>query len=123
MKGRLNEDIVLPEYTVLWINSHYGKKYIKQNANGTAGNMPKINQKVVKNILVPIPPIQKQKEIIRIFSQTNKDHIQSSISYAQASLDKVKQSILSKAFRGELGTNDPSEENAIDLLKEQLQVK
>ena len=25
------------------------------------------------------------------------------------------------AFRGELGTNDPSEENAIELLKEVLQ--
>ncbi|MCY7540903.1 hypothetical protein [Bacillus pumilus] len=33
----------------------------------------------------------------------------------------IKQSILSKAFRGELGTNDPSEESAIELLKEVLQ--
>lgn len=121
MKGRLNEDVVLPEYMVLWVNSHFGKKYIKQNATGTAGNMPKINQKVVKNFLVPIPPIQEQKEILRIYRQTNKKDIQFSISYAYDSLDKVKQSILSKAFRGELGTNKPSEENAIELLKEVLQ--
>lgn len=35
--------------------------------------------------------------------------------------DKTKQSILSKAFRGELCTNDPTEESAIELLKEVLQ--
>ncbi|MDL5042016.1 hypothetical protein [Heyndrickxia coagulans] len=34
---------------------------------------------------------------------------------------ELKQSILSKAFRGELGTNDPTEESAIELLKEVLQ--
>ena len=37
------------------------------------------------------------------------------------SIDELKSSILSKAFRGELGTNDPSEENAVELLKEVLQ--
>ena len=36
-------------------------------------------------------------------------------------IHELKQSILSKAFRGELGTNDPSEESAIKLLKEVLQ--
>ena len=30
----------------------------------------------------------------------------------------MKKSILARAFRGELGTNDPSEESAVELLKE-----
>ena len=38
-------------------------------------------------------------------------------------VDKIKQSVLSKAFRGELGTNNPTEESAIELLKEVLQGK
>ena len=33
------------------------------------------------------------------------------------SIEELKSSILSKAFQGKLGTNDPSEENAIELLK------
>ncbi|MBG9543226.1 hypothetical protein ABE29_10605 [Cytobacillus firmus] len=106
---------------VLWINSHYGKKYIKQNATGTAGNMPKINQKVVKNILIPLPPIQEQIEIMRVVEQTNRKDIGVNIVNASKSLEIIKQSVLSKAFRGELGTNDPSEESAIELLKEILQ--
>jgi type I restriction enzyme S subunit len=33
----------------------------------------------------------------------------------------MKESILSKAFRGKLGTNNPEEEGALELLKEILQ--
>ncbi|KXI73621.1 hypothetical protein ACS52_24535 [Bacillus cereus] len=121
MKGRLKEEFVCPEFMVLWINSHLGKKFIKQNATGTAGNMPKINQKVVKSIPMPIPPIQEQKEILRIYNETTRRELQLKINNAYEMIDKIKQSILSKAFRGELGTNDPSEENAIELLKEILQ--
>ena len=39
---------------------------------------------------------------------------------AEAVLEKIdllKKSILARAFRGELGTNDPTEESALELLK------
>lgn len=36
-------------------------------------------------------------------------------------VDLMKKSILAKAFRGELGTNDPSEESSIELLKQILE--
>ena len=32
-------------------------------------------------------------------------------------IDLIKKAILARAFRGELGTNDPGEENAVELLK------
>ena len=35
----------------------------------------------------------------------------------------MKKSILAKAFRGELGTNNPTEDSALNLLKEVLQDK
>jgi type I restriction enzyme S subunit len=35
-------------------------------------------------------------------------------------IDLLKKSILAKAFRGELGTNDPGEESAVELLKKAL---
>jgi type I restriction enzyme R subunit len=35
-------------------------------------------------------------------------------------IDLLKKSILARAFRGELGTNDPAEESAAELLKEVL---
>ena len=35
-------------------------------------------------------------------------------------IDEMKKSILARAFRGELGTNDPAEESAVELLKSVL---
>ena len=32
-------------------------------------------------------------------------------------IDTMKKSILARAFRGELGTNDPRDESAVELLK------
>lgn len=42
---------------------------------------------------------------------------------AEAVLEKInllKKSILARAFRGELDTNDPTEESAVELLKQFL---
>ncbi len=35
-------------------------------------------------------------------------------------IDNLKKSILARAFRGELGTNDPDDESAVELLKRVL---
>ena len=32
-------------------------------------------------------------------------------------IDLIKKAILARAFRGELGTNDPNEESAVELVK------
>ena len=32
-------------------------------------------------------------------------------------IDAMKKSILARAFRGELGTNDPADESAVEILK------
>ncbi|MED3056089.1 restriction endonuclease subunit S [Bacillus thuringiensis] len=72
---------------------------------------------------VPLPPLEEQKEIVRLINKLfEKLDINKKVCDRLISdLNLLKQSILSKAFRGELGTNDPSEENAIELLKEVLQ--
>lgn len=49
------------------------------------------------------------------------DKEQQSKVAAEIVLDQIglmKKSILARAFRGELGTNDPSEESAVELLKQ-----
>ncbi|MEW4327804.1 restriction endonuclease subunit S [Rossellomorea marisflavi] len=120
MKGKLNTQIILPEYMVLWVNSLYGKKYIRENATGTAGNMPKINQRVVKSMPIPLPPIEEQKEILRVYENVINEEVTFNLEQASGLLDELNNGVLSKAFRGELGTNDPTEESALELLKEIL---
>ena len=42
---------------------------------------------------------------------------------AISQIDTMKKSILARAFRGELGTNDPNDEPAIELLKRTLETR
>lgn len=40
------------------------RSYFKKNATGTQGNMPKINQGTVVNVLIPLPPLLEQHRIV-----------------------------------------------------------
>ncbi len=69
--------------------------------------------------------LDEQSEIIRLIDGLIAEEQQAKEA-AEAVLDQIdlmKKSILARAFRGELGTNDPSEENAVELLKEELEKK
>ncbi|MGG3422217.1 restriction endonuclease subunit S [Heyndrickxia faecalis] len=95
----------------------------KASTAGSRSVLPKINKKELGNIPIPVPPKETQKKIVRIIESALSREKQT-IGYLESIvglMEKLKQSILSKAFRGELGTNDPDEESAIELLKEVLQ--
>ena len=83
-------------------------------------------QRVPKSFLeqyqINLPSILEQKEIVRILDNILK-RTQQAKETAEAVLDQIeamKKSILARAFRGELGTNDPTEESAVELLKRVL---
>lgn len=93
--------------------------YFRANATGTAGNMPKINQKVVSQTPLNLPTFDEQIEIVRILERLFVK-VQQSKEAAEAVLsqiDTMKKAILARAFRGELGTNDPTEEWAGEVVK------
>jgi type I restriction enzyme S subunit len=88
-------------------------------ANGTAiQNIPPF--KVMKAMEIHLPSIEEQTEIVRILDSLFAKEQQAKEA-AEAVLEKIdllKKSILARAFRGELGTNDPTEESALELLME-----
>ena len=76
-------------------------------------------------IPLSLPSITEQAEIVRILDSLF-DKEQQAKDAAEAVLEKIdllKKSILARAFRGELGTNDPLEESAIELIKQILSEK
>jgi type I restriction enzyme S subunit len=95
---------VIPEYLHYELLSGRTRRYFKDNATGTAGNMPKINQGVVSNTPIALPPTAEQTEIVRqvelYFSHA--DQVEQQVKNAQARVNQLTQSILAKAFRGEL---------------------
>ena len=63
--------------------------------------------------------LEEQQEVVSILDSVF-DKEQQAKEVAQSvifQIDEMKKSILARAFRGELGTNDPKEESAVELLK------
>ena len=76
-------------------------------------------QKDIKEFYLSVPPLEEQKEIVRRVEQlfTLADKIENRYTKAKAIIDKLPQSILAKAFRGELVPQDPNDEPASVLLE------
>jgi type I restriction enzyme, S subunit len=80
---------------------------------------PGINGAILKRINIPLPPIAEQNEIVRRVEElfALADRIEARYQKAKAQVDKLTQSILAKAFRGELVPQNPNDEPASELLK------
>jgi type I restriction enzyme S subunit len=118
MRIKFNNEIVSPFYIIRYLNSMPGLEELRKNAKH-AVNQASINQKDVKAVLVPLPTLKEQNEIVRRIEQlfAFADKIETRYTKAKAILDKLPQSILSKAFRGELVPQDPDDEPARVLLE------
>lgn len=82
---------------------------------------PNLNTMIIGSIKLNIPSIIEQQEIVRILDNFfEKEQKANELCDVIDKIDLIKKSILARAFRGELGTNDPSEESAIELLKKCL---
>lgn len=111
------EEIVSSEFVHYYISTI--KNDLEHYAPATA--QKNINLKILNEVLVPVPSLREHEVIMdKIKNLLDKEYEASQYLFLENSIELLKQSILSKAFRGELGTNDPSEENAIELLKEVL---
>lgn len=121
MKLQTNQKAI-PQYIAYLLKTDITMQYLRSHATGTAGNMPKIKQVVVSSIPVRVATIPEQKEIVRILDDllAKEQKAKEEAAAVLERIDLIKKSILARAFRGELGTNDPSEESAVELLKQCL---
>lgn len=122
MRIVLDRSNALPEYVIKYLNSPIGLQELRKNAK-QAVNQASINQQDVKNAEVLLPPIVEQVEIVRIIDSlfAKEQQAKEAAEGVLEKIDLLKKSILARAFRGELGTNDPTEESALELLKQVLQ--
>lgn len=91
-------------------------------SNETGGvNQGNVSSKFVESIEIPQPCLSEQQEIVHILdSLFEKEQQAKELTDILEKIDLMKKAILGRAFRGELGTNDPTEESAMELLKEVL---
>ena len=120
---RPNVEIVIPEYLLNIINSPLCKVQFNENLTGIG--VPNLHLRDIKDVKIKVPSISEQEIISDKVEMllANEGMVTKNCLKQIEVIDTMKKSILAKAFRGELGTNNPTEDSAINLLKEVLQDK
>ena len=111
-------DKLLARWSVLWINFEYAKRYFRESATGTAGNMPKINGTTLKSLAIPLPPRSEIETILAIVKKMfgRSKPVEDFCAAELARSVSLRQSILKEAFAGRLVPQDATDEPASELL-------
>ena len=99
------------------LSSEVIQSQIRFWARGAA--QPDLGLKHIKEFTFPIPPVEEQREILRKVRilLNSIESVEISHSKSEEELASLDQSILAKAFRGELVPQDPTDEPATLLLQ------
>lgn len=114
------EDFNTAKFINYFMNTEKFIFYTVSNSKGI--NLPRISEKEVSGILVNVPTLSEQSEIVRIIDDllAKEQQAKELAENAITKIDIIKKSILARAFRGELGTNNPADEPAVKLLERVL---
>ncbi len=90
-------------------------------SRAVGGAQPNISKEKIISTPFPLPPLEEQREIVRILDEVleNENRVKELLELEEK-IDILEKSILHKAFKGELGTQNSNDEPAIKLLKEIL---
>ena len=115
VKLSLNEK-VSRDFIKYYLDSIYAKEFFAQFSHG--GTMDILNLGILKKLPISLPPVEEQTEIVRLVEQyfALADTLEKNLANAKQRVDNLTQSILAKAFRGELVPQDPNDEPADKLL-------
>ena len=64
IRVRADESKVISHYLLTALQSEPVRGFLKRNAVGAAGSMPKINQSIVERIPIPLPPLTAQEQLV-----------------------------------------------------------
>lgn len=97
-----NNDLVNSKFVMYAINEPNIRELIKESVHGVA--RPRLNLKQIKSLLLPLPPLEEQYEIVHrldvLFTHANR--IEDQVTAARERVETVTQSILHQAFTGNL---------------------
>lgn len=107
-----------PKFALYQLLSPQGRKQLVEVAKSTTG-LHTLSITKVSALALPVPEEDEQIEIVRRVEQlfVFAEQLEAKVASAKSRIDHLTQSILAKAFRGELVPQDPNDEPASVLLE------
>jgi type I restriction enzyme, S subunit len=117
-RARLINHTILPEWFMYCANSEQGKTYFLKAAKQTV-NLASINLTQLKSFSLPFPPFAEQEQIVSLIEERLSiiSELEITVEKALKRIERLRQSILHKAFTGKLVPQDPNDEPASVLLE------
>lgn len=117
-RARVQPELILPLYVTYFSQTRFAKDYFFRNAKQTV-NLASINMTILSNLAVPLCSTEEQHQIVQeIESRLSvADHLEKTVTESLRQAEVLRQSILQRAFTGQLVPQDPSDEPAAELLQ------
>jgi len=117
--GRLRcGDKVLAKFLLYWLQTDNFREFFFSSETGNV-NQGNVGADGIRKASIELPSLTEQQEIVRrveaLFALADK--IEARYTKAKSQVDKLTQSVLAKAFHGELVPQDPNDEPASELLQ------
>ena len=87
-------NVINPRFICHYINSEYGKKYVRDNSAGAA--QQNFGATALSKLPICIPPIELQDKYIRFVEQTDKSKL--AIQESLTELETLKKALMQKYF-------------------------
>lgn len=122
-KFTLDSNIVFSHYVNQFLQLQLTKENLTSKITDTA--RPFLSLTNLKKLSIPIPPIEEQKEILRILDEYYfiLDKANASLENQRKKIQLLYHQILQHAFEGKLTTQDPNDKSAEILLQKIKQEK
>ncbi len=117
IKVRFNA-VEIGKLVLLWLLSVEGRRRIVANSSSTSG-LYTLSISKVSVLPVPLPPLAEQQQIVAEVERrlSVADAVEKTVDASLKQAERLRQSILKRAFAGKLVPQDPSDEPAEKLLE------
>lgn len=117
VKFSLDERIVNSKFIKIYLESTAVRHFFSIASHG--GTMDILNLTILKKLPISLPPLEEQNRLVDEIEQKFIiiNEIEKEINQNMIRAQKLRQSILKKAFRGQLVPQDPNDEPAEKLLE------